>query len=444
MRSLSGPEANQRIASLIELRKDQYSDALVQALIFREGEKFRPYFVRIYIRGKKAPEQEEFRYEYPGVTLLQKRYALPRVQELVEKFVNDKKLIIDGFALDVEQGRTYLEERDLISSDGEQDSVGWAHHAFRASLMNSGSYPHGPLIAPGLPAFPSAMHAARSFFGVDLDHNSGRQGTMNILIPHYGARITKVGFQKKPLRLKIGVEAGASPLGDLILKGWYTHARKDANLESLNLKTSNAFKVSGKPGGFAFWLLHKKTGEIVDERNDIYGGRPKFGEDAEDAHSPASVRAMLRAGEGETVEYKQADAKKEQEPFDTRDIAKEIVAFSNHQGGIIFLGVSDDCDVIGLEDPNRLRDWVSNVAAINCRPAITVQYKSHEVDGKKIGMIIVPKGTPGMAYQRNDGKVFVRRLGSSRPADPHEIQQLVNRPESSPGQHAFDASHGFR
>lgn len=50
----------------------------------------------------------------------------------------------------------------------------------------------------------------------------------------------------------------------------------------------------------------------------------------------------------------------------------------------------------------------------------------------------------GAAYQRNDGRVYVRRLGSSRPADPHEIQQLVNKPDSSPGQHAFDAVQGFR
>lgn len=442
MRSLSGPESNERITSLIELRKDQFSDALVQALIFREGEKFRPYFVRIYIRGKQAPEQEEFRNEYPGVTLLQKRYTLPRVQELVEKFVIEKKLLIDGLTLDIEQGREYLEERDLISSAGEQDSVGWAHHAFRASLMNSGSYPHGPLIAAGLPAFPSAMHAARFFFGVDLDHNSGRQGTMGILIPHYGARITKVDFQKKSLRLKIGVEAGVSPLNDFILKGWYTHDRKDANLESLNLKTSNAFKVSGKPGGFAFWLLNKKTGEVVDERSHLYGEKPKFGAEGEDALSPENVRAMLRAGESETIEYKQADEKKGQDPFSKKDIAKEIVAFSNHAGGIIFLGVNDDCEVTGIEDTNQLRDWVSNVAANNCRPAVTVQYKSHEIDGKKIGMIIVPKGTPGMAYQRNDGKVFVRRLGSSRPADPHEMQQLINRSNSSPDQYAYDATLG--
>lgn len=444
MRSLSGPEASQRISSLIELRKDQYSDALVQALIFKEGDKLKPYFVRVCIREKQAAEPKEFRNQYPGVTLLQKRCSLANVQELVEKFTSEKQLLLDGLSLDVEQGRAYLEERDLISSGDEQDSVGWAHLAFRASLMNSGSYPHGPLIADGLPAFPSAMYAARSFFGVDLDHNSGRQGTLNILIPHYGARITDVDFQKKPPKLKIGVVTGTFSLSEFILKGWYTHDRKDGNLECLALKKSNAFKVDGKPGAYAFWLLHKKTGEIVDERNHLYGGRPKFGEEIEDAYSPESIRAMLRAGEGETVEYKQADAKKKPDPFDTQDIAKEIVAFANHQGGIIFLGVSDDCDVIGVEDSTRLRDWVSNVAAINCRPAITVRYKSHEIDGKKIGMIIVPKGTPGMAYQRNDGRVYVRRLGSSRPADPHEIQQLVNQPDSSPGQYAFDAVQGFR
>lgn len=443
MRSLSGSEAKQLIESLIALRKDQYSDALIQALIFRENEKLKPYFVRVCVRRKGTPETKEFRNEYPGVTLLQKKCSLAEVQDLVGNFVDDKKLIIDGVNLDVEQGRAYLEDRELISSDEEQDAVGWAYRAFRASLMNSGSYPHGPLIADGLPAFPTAMYAARASFGVDLDHNSGRQGTLNILIPHYGARITKVGFQKKPSRLKIGVEAGTAPLSDFILKGWYSHERKDGNFETNALKKTNAFKVSGKPGAYAFWLLHKKSGDIVDERSHLYGGRPKFGEEAEDSYSPDSIRAMIKGGESDKVEYKRADSKNVQEPFSKNDIAKEMVAFTNHEGGFIFLGVADDCEVIGLDDPMKLRDWVSNVAANNCKPAITVQYRTHEIDGKKIGMIAVPKGTPGMPYQRNDGKFFVRRMASSRPADPHEMQQLSNRGSSSPGQFAFDVTQGL-
>lgn len=63
MRSLSGPEARQQIESLIKLRKDQYSYALVQGLIFRENEKLKPYFFRVCVRQKEAAVANEFQYE---------------------------------------------------------------------------------------------------------------------------------------------------------------------------------------------------------------------------------------------------------------------------------------------------------------------------------------------------------------------------------------------
>lgn len=53
------------------------------------------------------------------------------------------------------------------------------------------------------------------------------------------------------------------------------------------------------------------------------------------------------------------------------NIDKEIVAFSNSNGGRIFLGISDDCKIKGYKLTNKLRSQIQDIA-INCDPKIEV------------------------------------------------------------------------
>ncbi len=36
-----------------------------------------------------------------------------------------------------------------------------------------------------------------------------------------------------------------------------------------------------------------------------------------------------------------------------QDIKKEVIAFANTKGGIIYVGIADDGSIIGLEDPDQ-------------------------------------------------------------------------------------------
>ena len=47
--------------------------------------------------------------------------------------------------------------------------------------------------------------------------------------------------------------------------------------------------------------------------------------------------------ESETVELKSVVVE---------DIKKEIIAFANCEGGKLYIGVQDDCTVVGLDDPD--------------------------------------------------------------------------------------------
>src|SRR5262245_4479712 len=56
-----------------------------------------------------------------------------------------------------------------------------------------------------------------------------------------------------------------------------------------------------------------------------------------------SVERRLRAGEDSRTEFKSA-----RDDLQTKTLAKEIAAFANSQGGLLFLGVEDDGTPTGV------------------------------------------------------------------------------------------------
>ena len=73
---------------------------------------------------------------------------------------------------------------------------------------------------------------------------------------------------------------------------------------------------------------------------------------------------ILKQGEGQFIEFK--------ENFDSKHLAKEIVAFANSQGGKIFLGISDDCNFNGIEINNKIKSEIQDIAR-KCGPSIKIK-----------------------------------------------------------------------
>lgn len=107
-------------------------------------------------------------------------------------------------------------------------------------------------------------------------------------------------------------------------------------------------------------------------------------------------------------------------------LAAEMVAFSNGQGGSIFIGVDDDGSISGLtkEDIQRLNQMVSNAASQNVTPAINPATQNIEIDGKFILVLEVPKGI-NKPYQDKNGVFWVKSGSDKRRATSREeIQRL--------------------
>ncbi len=79
------------------------------------------------------------------------------------------------------------------------------------------------------------------------------------------------------------------------------------------------------------------------------------------------LQFILQEGEGYKIEFKEKVA----------GLDKEMCAFANASGGYIYLGISDDGKIKGINLTNKLKSQIVDIAA-NCDPAIHVILKEFE------------------------------------------------------------------
>ena len=128
------------------------------------------------------------------------------------------------------------------------------------------------------------------------------------------------------------------------------------------------------------------------------------------------VIQLLEQGEGQSVEFEKAKPTAD-------DIAREMVAFSNSDGGRIIYGIDDkNKHLIGLDVDESFKGWVENVARTRCQPKISPQVEILEKSGKRIIAIVVPEGDE--KPYRTDNICYLRDVGISRPAREDEEEEI--------------------
>lgn len=121
----------------------------------------------------------------------------------------------------------------------------------------------------------------------------------------------------------------------------------------------------------------------------------------------------------------------------TDDIIPEIVSFLNCTGGTLFIGVSDDGTVYGVDDPdalltriaNKVHDCISPPASVLVFPDVLEDKPS----GKHIVCCRVGKGSKPPYYVKQSGilkGVYIRSGASKLLADEETVRNLIR--ESDP------------
>lgn len=129
---------------------------------------------------------------------------------------------------------------------------------------------------------------------------------------------------------------------------------------------------------------------------------------------------LIRNGEDSGVELKR-------DTVANHDVAKEIVALLNFEGGTVLLGVEDDGTITGTTREN-LEEWVEELCQLRINPPIIplLSWANDAEPGRDVLAVRVPKGPDkpyALTYNRQ--KTYFIRVGSiSREASREEIQRL--------------------
>ena len=117
-------------------------------------------------------------------------------------------------------------------------------------------------------------------------------------------------------------------------------------------------------------------------------------------------------------------------PVPPDDLSASLVAFANTDGGQLILGVANNRQVKGVDDPDRAMQRVDQVAYNNCEPPLTVIQETLLAEGRRSVVVVnVPKGDQ-RPYRTNRGDYFIRTTSGRRRASRQELLRLFQATES--------------
>ena len=120
----------------------------------------------------------------------------------------------------------------------------------------------------------------------------------------------------------------------------------------------------------------------------------------------------------------------------TERIARAAVAFSNTEGGTIYVGIRDDGKVVGVEDTDDTSIRCTQILNDNVRPEIimTSDIRLVKMDGKDVIRIDVIEGDEKPYYLREKGLraegVFIRKGTSNIHVSEETLKVMLQKPRS--------------
>ncbi len=131
---------------------------------------------------------------------------------------------------------------------------------------------------------------------------------------------------------------------------------------------------------------------------------------------------LIHNGENSGVEFKRGT-------IQNRELAKELVAFANLQGGRVLLGLDDDGSIAGITRPD-LEEWVMTTCRDKIRPELIPYYERiREVEpGKDVAVVQVERGWTAHAVWHDQRHFYYIRVGTqSREPSREELARLFQQ-----------------
>ena len=112
----------------------------------------------------------------------------------------------------------------------------------------------------------------------------------------------------------------------------------------------------------------------------------------------------------------------------TEEIYKEVIAFANTDGGILYIGIDNDGNAVGLNNVDDEYTRITNGIRDAILPDVTMFVK-YTIQDNKVVRITISEGTNKPYYLRSKGLkpsgVYVRQGTSSVQASSEQIRQMI-------------------
>jgi len=110
------------------------------------------------------------------------------------------------------------------------------------------------------------------------------------------------------------------------------------------------------------------------------------------------------------------------------DIYKEVIAFANTDGGIIYIGIDNKGNLVGIDDVDETYTRLTNGIRDAIVPDVTM-FVRYVLQDNKVIQIEVNEGSYKPYYLKSKGMkptgVYVRQGASSVQASPEQIRQMI-------------------
>lgn len=307
----------------------------------------------------------------------------------------------------------------------------WPGYLYQMGNSQYNIVPSEPLVGRGLPPFFDAKDAVRHWIRVPVGDNDGRFRRLLLFIPDFTARLGQMSFADGALRVRSSFsQGGALDISMLAADGRETFRKTN------RLRKSQTFRLMDNPTSLRVFITDE-GGRILDSFSEerMWSSRERviF---AGARYSGASME-MIRRGESDTVEFKvfiRLEDKKK-----AAELVKAVISFANTAGGTIFIGVTDDAEIEGIEanvphDKRKAETFEADYFAairrllqqkLNRIPII--ETRSEQIGDKTVFLLRVEEGTAKPYFNVQTREIFIRRGGNDVRPDPDaDLRQMVD------------------
>jgi len=109
-----------------------------------------------------------------------------------------------------------------------------------------------------------------------------------------------------------------------------------------------------------------------------------------------------------------------------KDLAKEFVAFSNTEGGIIIFGIADDGEIKGLDkyEIEKIGQLIGNTANENVKPPIHPLVQNMTIADRKVMVIFIKNGS-NKPYKTSGGVFYTKSGADKKRISDEELRRLL-------------------